>query len=330
MRDGPSAMGHESNEMRGLRGMVLLLAALGVLTAAWTGWTGWRAGLFGGRGAGAGTAGAGRGAAVPFAGLTVAPGSWGVFRAEAAKAKQAAAGDAEREFRLAGTFLVLRRVGETPHEQCAIFDAAAKGPDGKARQVLATAGEELRPGLRVKRVERDLAVLEEADGDGPAREFTLRLGPAKAAGGADAAPAEGAADAAAVAAAAGTALETNRFGSRIAEWRWEFSRDAVMDYYREMMESPERVSELFVAMTPDRDERGKIAGYRLNPGGEDAFYRDVGLLPGDVVRRVNSFNMTSRKRAEYFIGEFVQGRLGTVVLDIEREGQPEKLIYFIR
>jgi len=40
--------------------------------------------------------------------------------------------------------------------------------------------------------------------------------------------------------------------------------------------------------------------------------------------------MTSQRRAEYFIGEFVQGRLGAVVLDIERNGQPTKLVYLIK
>jgi len=56
----------------------------------------------------------------------------------------------------------------------------------------------------------------------------------------------------------------------------------------------------------------------------------VGLQHGDVVRKVNSMRMTSQRRAEYFIGEFVQGRLGAVVLDIERNGQPTKLVYLIK
>ena len=60
------------------------------------------------------------------------------------------------------------------------------------------------------------------------------------------------------------------------------------------------------------------------------FFADVGLRQGDVVRRVNSLHMTSQKRAEYFIGEFVKGELGAVVLDIDREGRPEKLVYLIK
>ena len=56
----------------------------------------------------------------------------------------------------------------------------------------------------------------------------------------------------------------------------------------------------------------------------------MGLRQGDVVRRVNSLHMTSQKRAEYFIGEFVKGGLGAVVLDIERDGRPEKLVYLVK
>jgi hypothetical protein len=40
--------------------------------------------------------------------------------------------------------------------------------------------------------------------------------------------------------------------------------------------------------------------------------------------------MTSRRRAEYFIGEFVKGRVNAFVLDIERGGRPAKLVYQVR
>ena len=74
-----------------------------------------------------------------------------------------------------------------------------------------------------------------------------------------------------------------------------------------------------------------LAGYRLNTSlGEKEFYTQVGLQDGDVVRRVNSMRMTSQRRAEYFIGEFVQNRLGAVVIDIERNGQPKKLVYLVK
>jgi type II secretory pathway component PulC len=64
--------------------------------------------------------------------------------------------------------------------------------------------------------------------------------------------------------------------------------------------------------------------------GEKEFFSAAGLQEGDVVRKVNSMNMTSQKRAEYFIGEFLQNRVTALVFDIERENKAQKLIYFIR
>ncbi len=64
--------------------------------------------------------------------------------------------------------------------------------------------------------------------------------------------------------------------------------------------------------------------------GEKDFYSEVGFQDGDIVRKVNSMRMTSQRRAEYFIGEFVQDRLGAVVIDIERNGEPKKLVYLVQ
>ena len=75
---------------------------------------------------------------------------------------------------------------------------------------------------------------------------------------------------------------------------------------------------------------GAITGYQLGVEGEADFFGSVGLKAGDVVRKVNSMPMTSRRRAEYFIGEFVENRGSAFVLDVERDGTPQKLIYEIR
>jgi len=83
-------------------------------------------------------------------------------------------------------------------------------------------------------------------------------------------------------------------------------------------------------MQPDYAPEGQVAGYRLEKEGEAEFFAAVGLQEGDTIRRVNSMNMTSQARAEYFISEFMKERLGAVVLDVERNGQQEKLIYLFR
>ena len=124
-------------------------------------------------------------------------------------------------------------------------------------------------------------------------------------------------------------LEENRFGRRIAEHRWILKRDELLDYREELLDDPERLAKLFISMRADRID-GEIAGYRLAMEGEQDFYRAVGFQEGDVVRTVNSMKMTRQERAVYFIQEFVNDRLSAVVIDLERDGKPTKLIYYLR
>ncbi|MCU0781607.1 MAG: hypothetical protein MUF04_10980 [Akkermansiaceae bacterium] len=252
----------------------------------------------------------------PYRWHALEEGRWRLFRSGTAAAP-AAEGSLGSRYRLAGVFLVLSESGRSEAEhRCAILDDLKN-----QQQHLALEQEWIGQDVRVVRVESDHVVL--SDGT---REETILLA-------AGTLPTEGQADrsVSALDADAPPILETNRFGNRIGETRWEFSRQAVLDYYQEMMDNPERLAAMFMAMEADRDDAGKVAGYRLNLSvGEKDFYSAVGLREGDIVRKVNSMRMTSQRRAEYFIGEFVQGRLGAVVLDIEREGKPQKLVYLIK
>ena len=283
---------------------LLALAALLALVLA--------AGL---RGPGPGAAAARRGAALPalFSWPAVEPATWNLFRSGAPVAPPVTGALAAR-FRLAGVFLVLSDPDNPgPETRCAILDDLQT-----KQQMLAAEGEGLGS-VQVVRVASDSVVL--SDGG---REETIYLA-------AGSLPGQGAAGPAVVAAEALKILETNRFGNRVGDTRWEFNRQAILDYYQEMMDNPERLAGLFMAMEPDRDEEGRIAGYRLNTDlGEKDFYTAVGLQQGDVVRRVNSMRMTSQRRAEYFIGEFVQNRLGAVVIDIDRNGEAKKLVYLVK
>lgn len=240
--------------------------------------------------------------------------TWTLFRSGAPVAPPVASGSLSARYRLAGVFLVLSDPDHAGAEsRCAILDHVPA-----QQQILATEGD-MAGEVRVVRVASDHVVL--SDGS---REETIYLA-------AGTLPGPSKAGAPAPAAEAPQILETNRFGNRVGETRWEFNRQAILDYYQEMMDNPERLAGLFMAMEPDRDAAGKVAGYRLNTdAGEKDFYTQVGLQHGDVVRKVNSMRMTSQRRAEYFIGEFVQNRLGAVVFDIERNGEAKKLIYLIK
>ncbi|MCS6771890.1 MAG: hypothetical protein NZ740_07680 [Kiritimatiellae bacterium] len=125
------------------------------------------------------------------------------------------------------------------------------------------------------------------------------------------------------------ALETSRFGKRVGENRWVFRRDELLRYYAEVLEDPERIANVYASLKPVMDGES-ISGYVLDSEGEEDFFRAVGLREGDIIRRVNSMRMVSQRRAEYFLSEFLKNRISALVLDIEREGREEKLIYLIR
>ena len=123
-------------------------------------------------------------------------------------------------------------------------------------------------------------------------------------------------------------LEESRFGRRVGEARWELSKQALMVYYQEIMDHPERAVTLFESMNPVRSGRD-ITGFQVEPAGEKELFSAMGLQDGDIIRRVNSMDMISQHRAEYFLREFAQGRLDALVLDVQREGADQKLIYLM-
>ncbi len=121
-----------------------------------------------------------------------------------------------------------------------------------------------------------------------------------------------------------------RYGRRIGENRWVLERDALMGFYYDLLDDPIRIAQLYRSFESVPAEDEDTDGYRLRIRGEKEFLHGVGLQDGDHVRAVNSLPITNQSRAEYFLGEFVRDDLGVVVLDIERDGEPEKLIFMIR
>ncbi len=125
------------------------------------------------------------------------------------------------------------------------------------------------------------------------------------------------------------------FGGReVFPNRWEFSRDALMNYYSELRDEPERLLSVFDSMDPvyENDEAGRpyIDGYVVDVEGESKFFEAAGLKNGDIVRAVNSVPMTNRRKAEAFISDFVLGGGGMYVLEVERDGEITKFVYEIK
>jgi type II secretory pathway component PulC len=125
-------------------------------------------------------------------------------------------------------------------------------------------------------------------------------------------------------------VSQGRFGVQVQDDRWIFERRRVLEYYNSVLEDADRLVSLFDSLKPLYDESKKINGYILIPEGEKEFFKEVGLQEGDVIRKVNSMPMMNRRIAEGFIRDFGNNELNVAVLELERAGQPVKLVYELR
>ncbi|MGQ9662832.1 MAG: hypothetical protein ACUVWX_10935 [Kiritimatiellia bacterium] len=238
------------------------------------------------------------------------PSDWTVFLARTPQPTPAE-GSLSRVFRLVGTYFESSPAG--PDVRRAVLDDFEHG----VQRIVSendTLGE-----VAVVRIFRDRVILRKGDHEEELwLAFTARAGTGCSTGEEPAATLE-------------EEIPTDRFGGRrVAENQWIFKREALLNYYKELMDQPRRLLAVFDSMKPVYDEDRKITGYQLEAVGEKEFYAAVGLQNGDLVRKVNSLPMTNRRRAEYFISEFVNDRANAFVLEIERNGQPLKLVYQVR
>ncbi len=213
-------------------------------------------------------------------------------------------------YRLAGTFAVESENGQ--RRLRAIVDDAITG-----EQHIAGEGERLTD-ASVTRISRDRVTLQTALGP---MELTLDFIGAPVP--------ENAASITNTSASLG--LESNRFGCiKVRDDRWQFNRQPLLDYYQELLDEPNRMVALFDSLKPVRDANNRITGYILGVEGEKEFFDSVGLSEGDIIRQVNSVPMTNRRRAEFFIDEFLKNRMNAIVLEVERAGQRTKQVYQLR
>ena len=244
------------------------------------------------------------------------PGALGaIAKVMAPSADAARPGELARRFRLAGTILGMSNSGA--EEPIAILDDRVT-----VAQSLVTRSQEVIPGVVLSQVRLGSVVLSGPAGDEEIfLEKTSALAPA-------AVESAGASDGDPKAAA-------SRFGGgQVFPNRWEFSRDRLLDYYSELRDEPERLLTIFDSMDPvyvtDPDGARRIEGYVVGVEGEPDFFAAAGLADGDIVRSVNSLEMTNRRRAEAFIKNFVEGTVSTFVLEVERNGKKTKQVYQVQ
>lgn len=232
---------------------------------------------------------------------------WRVFRGDGEGADLGQP-DFAKAFRFAGTFF-LSGAGGTEIRK------AVLGIVKEGRQIIASEGE-LVGDVTVARIFQDRVVLERGS-----ERAELRLSFASA-GVAPGDEPDGGAE--------GGDGTVSRFGEQIRSDSWVLKRSALLAYYKELLDAPERLLQVFDSLKPLYDAGGKIEGYRLGIEGEREFFGAVGFNEGDVVRKVNSLDMTSRNRAEFFIKQVVDSKLSAVVIDIERGGASRRLVYQVR
>lgn len=234
---------------------------------------------------------------------------WSRFRGRVG-ASPAATGALGQRFRLAGTFFEFTSEGQDI--RTAILDDLSTGQQQMVRE------RDVMADVVVLQIQRDRVRLR----DGAGQEVDLLL---TFTGGDRAVPADGEGGAAADGTPAG------RFGgTRMAENRWTFNRATLLRYYQDLRDQPERLVQLFDSLKPVYTDDNRITGYQLDVEGEREFFEAVGLEPGDVVRKVNNVEMTNRRRAEFFVSQFVRDESNAFVLDVERGGSTNRLVYEVR
>ena len=225
--------------------------------------------------------------------------------------------DVAEFYRFAGA-IVIQGADGVPRRKAFLHDLR------RERQDIVAEGERLHGELEVVEIQSDLLTVR-FDGLTQHLEMGLASGEAVVDGGATNAPS-----------GRGLrywerpAIDRSRFGKRIEERRWVLKRESLIGYYEEMVRQPEALLRLYDTFQPDRNDERKVAGYSIEPRGRQPFLKDMGLREGDVVRAVNSMRMTSQRRAEWFIAEFVRGNLDAIVLDVERDGETVPFIYHVR
>ena len=217
------------------------------------------------------------------------------------------------DFRFAGTFSLYDGIGVSD----ASFRRAVISYQPEQRQYIVSEGDVIG-GATVVRIDATEILLRRGEQEG-----VLQLRGERAAAGTDRARA-------ATDSAANDAVVETRFGQQTAEGTWSMDREALLAYYEELLDEPERLLQVFDSMQPIYAADGSIEGYQLQTVGEAEFFAAAGFQEGDKVRAVNTLAMTNRRRAEFFIRQVVENDLNAIVIDLEREGTPKRLVYELR
>lgn len=214
--------------------------------------------------------------------------------------------------RLAGTFLAYGG-DQAGIDRLAVIETAEAGG-----QITVTIGDELA-GATVTEISRDRLALRDPDG-------TTRFLLAFEEGG----PRRGPED-------SGTEGEIGAWETvdpetlvyPVSPFRRVINRNAVLALQERILRDPAEAARVLALAQPVQGARG-LDGYRVGAFGNQELIGAFGLAPGDIVRKVNSVELTSPQRAEYFYREFMRDELTALVLEVDRGGVTTNLIFSVR
>jgi general secretion pathway protein C len=93
------------------------------------------------------------------------------------------------------------------------------------------------------------------------------------------------------------------------------------DVVASLRQNPTKFTD-FIAINPAR-QNGQVTGYRVSPGKDAAFFKQVGLQNGDVITKINGLDLTDQRSAMRAMQSLRQAN--ELSLTLLRNGQPQTL-----
>lgn len=85
----------------------------------------------------------------------------------------------------------------------------------------------------------------------------------------------------------------------------------------EILKDPGKLVD-YIAISPVKN-KGKLSGYRLNPGRNPELFRESGLKPRDLAIAINGYDLTDPSQSIRVMSEL--GNMKNIMITVERDGQ---------
>jgi len=132
--------------------------------------------------------------------------------------------------------------------------------------------------------------------------------------------------------AAGSPMADSGWAPRILRpvnrFRRLIVREEALRYWNEVSSDLDLLASYAAGFRPVL-EGDSLTGYQLSQTLPGDMLAASGLQAGDVIRKINSLQLDSNAKVNYFFNEFLENRLHALVLEVERSGQSTNVIFTI-